>query len=101
VSELESVVPNLVSLGVVSCNYSIDRRSSSGRIPSPSDVTLELLGQASLSDDAANKLREENDWQPIERDQVPEALRTILPAGQILRSFRNYRGHKSNPPQKK
>lgn len=84
VSQLESALPNLVNLGVVSCDYASERRSASSGLPSPSDVLLELLGHASLGDDAARKLRDESEWEPIERDKVPEGLRAILPAGEIL-----------------
>lgn len=84
VSDLGSAVPNLVNLGVVLCDYSSERRSSSSRVPSPSDTLLELLGHASFIDEAARTLRDGSDWEPIERDQAPEALRAIVPAGQIL-----------------
>jgi len=87
-TSLAAALPNLADLDVVSCAYTTTHSRPSARgVPAPSDTMVELGGHVVLSEAAARRLRDEGDWQSIERTRVPEALRGLLPDGQPMVSL--------------
>ena len=84
-ASLAAALPNFADLDVVSCAYTASQSRTGARgVPAPSDTMLELVGHVVLSEAAARRLRDEGNWQSIERTRVPEALRGLLPDGQPM-----------------
>jgi len=97
VSALLAKLPNLKPLGIDSCSYRISKSSTMGRLPSPSDVKMELIGTAQLAQESSKTLRSSFEWKPILRDDVPASLLTILPAGELLVSHKLNMSFADNP----
>lgn len=86
VPDLLAKLANLKQYSVESCEHTTEKSTSSGGLPSPSDIRLELKGSAVLSDEGSKALMSAYAWKPVKRDDVPRALVAILPPGNVLAS---------------
>ena len=87
VTELLAKLPNLKTLDIESCSYTIQTSSLPSRLPSPSDIRLELKGSLLLSEEGYTQLRAGFvDWKPVSRDMIPASLLSIVPVGDMQMS---------------
>ena len=98
VSELLAKLPILKPLGIESCRYTIEKNSAASRLPSPSDVRVEIKGLAVLSESGSKTLKSSYEWKSIRRDDIPKSLLTILPPGDVLISEKLNESFADNHP---
>ncbi|MDM8563184.1 hypothetical protein QUF54_07510 [Candidatus Marithioploca araucensis] len=98
VAELVSRLPNLKPLNIVECEFVLTRHNSSRSIiPSPSDVSLKLVGQVTLNEAGWKDIRSRYEWKFISRDVIPEDLNAYLPVGAVLVSYKLNESFSNNP----
>lgn len=81
VADLLKFLPNLNAIDVTSADYTVTKNTASRGVPSPSDIRMELLGTADLSEDAAKKLQQSFEWKTAHRENIPAKILSILPSG--------------------
>lgn len=86
VSSLVKNLPNLNRFEVESCSFVVNTETSRSAVPSPSDTRTELQGSAVLSEAAAQNMRSDSSWKPVERSKIPTSLSAIVPSGDLLTS---------------
>jgi len=97
VTELLNKLPNLKPFGVESCTYTIEKSSVDSRVPSPSDVRVELKGSAQLSETGFRAIKSQLVWAAIPRDRVPVSLVDVVPDGDLLYSPKLNESFAENP----
>ncbi len=97
VADLLKFLPNLNAIDVTSADYTITKNSASRGVPSPSDIRMELLGTADLSEDAAKKLQQSFEWKAVHHEKMPAKILTILPSGDYLASSKLNDSFSGNP----
>ena len=97
VTELLRSLPNLQPYGVESCNYAIEKSSINSRVPSPTDVRVELKGSAKLSESGFGAMESHFAWASIPRHRLPAGLAEIVPAGDLLYSQKLNESFADNP----
>lgn len=97
VTELLGMLPNLQPYGMESCSYKIEKSSADSRVPSPSDVRVELKGSAKLSESSFEAIESQFGWAVIPRDRLPPGLAEIVPAADLLYSQKLNESFADNP----
>lgn len=98
VSDLLTKLPNLKPHEITSCSYTVEKSSPvAARVPSPSDVRMELKGSAVLSENGAKTLKSTFNWKPMRRDDIPASLLVVLPPGDVLVSQKLNESFEDNP----
>ena len=90
-------LPNLKSLAIDTCSYTVRRSSVSRGVPSPSDIRMELRGTADISDSAGETLTTSFDWKIARRDDIPPSLSAMLPPGDVMISAKFNETFINNP----
>ncbi len=96
VAHLLTRLPNLTQLGIVTCNYTWESRTSTSAVPSPSDTKVTISGTAALSPAGAERLKGEFTWEPLSRANLPKLLAALVPPGDLLFSPNLNASFKSN-----
>jgi len=97
VADMLKFLPNLNAIDVVSADYAVTKDSASRGVPSPSDIRMELLGTADLSEDAAKKLQHSFEWKAANRKDIPAKILSILPSGDYQVSTKLNDSFSGNP----
>ncbi len=85
VMKLLKRLDNFKTFNIESCSFHIKKTyAPSGMLPSPSETSLELSGWIVLSEKDAKMLKSSFDWEPIARQNIPEALLAKVPPGDVL-----------------
>ncbi len=97
VTELLGKLPNLQPYGIESCDYTVEKSSASSRMPSPSDIRVELRGSAKLSESGFGSMKSKFTWGAIPREKIPKALADTAPVGNLLYSQKLNESFADNP----
>jgi hypothetical protein len=81
VQALTKVLANCARLDIESCKFSVWKQVGKSLLPSPSDTTIELIGEFTVSAAAAQQIESEYDWTQIPRAAIHPRLLAIIPAG--------------------